>query len=267
MKFSTVAFSYALLTSYVSAAPPRTRSTLEERIARRAGRSSRPIQRIEEFAATGNETQVSYSSNWSGAVITAPPAGETFNSVTATFVVPTPKVPSGSSSSGSYSASAWVGIDGDTYQNAILQTGVDFTISNGKVSYDAWYEWFPDYAYDFSLDISEGDTITTTVTSTSSTAGKAVIENVSTGKTVTKSLTSSSALGGQNAEWIVEDFEEGSSLVNLVNWGTVTFTGATAKTGSSSVTAAGASIIDIEQNSKVLTSVTISGSTVTDTYI
>ena len=266
MKFSSIAFSCVLLTSYASAAP-RGHSTLEERIARRAGRATRPLQRIEESVAGDNETQVSYSSNWSGAVLTSPPSGETFNEVTASFVVPTPKVPSGSSSSGSYSASAWVGIDGDTYQNAILQTGVDFTIDNGKVSYDAWYEWYPDYAYDFSIAISEGDTITATVSSTSTTAGTAVIENVTTGKKVTKSLTSSSALGGQNAEWIVEDFEEGSSLVALVNWGTVTFTGATAKAGSSSVTPAGAEIIDIEQNSKVLTSVSVSGTTVTDTYV
>lgn len=58
----------------------------------------------------------------------------TFTSVTGTFVVPTPKVPSGGS--GSYSASAWVGIDGDTCDTSILQTGIDFTISGGKVSFD-----------------------------------------------------------------------------------------------------------------------------------
>ena len=53
----------------------------------------------------------------------------TWKSVTGTFTVPTPSGSSGA-------ASAWVGIDGDTCGNAILQTGVDFTISNGAVSYD-----------------------------------------------------------------------------------------------------------------------------------
>lgn len=57
----------------------------------------------------------------------------TYKSVTASFTVPTPKAPGSGSS---YSASAWVGIDGDTYGNSILQTGLDFTITNGKVSYD-----------------------------------------------------------------------------------------------------------------------------------
>lgn len=266
MKFSAITLSYALLAGVVSAAP-RSRGGLDQRLARRSGgRSSRPIQRIESLGQ-GNDTDVSYSSNWSGAVITSPPAGETFNSVSASFVVPTPKAPSGGSSSTTYSASAWVGIDGDTYQNAILQTGVDFTVQNGKVSYDAWYEWFPDYAYDFSIGISAGDTIKTTVTSTSSTAGVAIIENLTTGQTVKKSLTSSSALGGQNAEWIVEDYEEGSSLVSLANWGSVVFTDATALTGSSSLDASTASVIDIKQNNKVLTSISIDGSTVTDTYV
>lgn len=75
------------------------------------------------------------------------------------FTVPSPSVPSGvDATDGEYSASAWVGIDGNTYSTAILQTGVDFTVStSGEVTYDAWYEWYPDYAYDFDLDISAGD--------------------------------------------------------------------------------------------------------------
>jgi hypothetical protein len=139
MKLSSIILSYVLFTSTALAAP-RPRTTLADRISRRkAGRMSRPLERLDESFEAGNETQVSYSTNWSGAVLTSPPSGQTFDGVSASFVVPTPKVPSGSSSSGTYSASAWVGIDGDTYQNAILQTGVDFTISGGVVSYDAWY--------------------------------------------------------------------------------------------------------------------------------
>jgi len=49
--------------------------------------------------------------------------------VTGTFVVPTPSAPDGA-------ASAWVGIDGDTCGNAILQTGVDFDYSGGSISFD-----------------------------------------------------------------------------------------------------------------------------------
>jgi hypothetical protein len=93
----------------------------------------------------------------------------------------------------------------------------------------AWYEWYPDYAYDFSgISFSAGDSVTVTVTATSTKAGTAVIKNNTTGKSVSKSITSSAALCEQDAEWIVEDFEEGSSLVPMANFGTVTFTGASA---------------------------------------
>lgn len=110
-------------------------------------------------SATNSTSDVQYSSNWSGATLVTPPSGQTFNAVSGTFTVPTPSAPSGvSATDGEYAASAWVGIDGNTYSTAILQTGVDFTVdTNGDVSYDAWYEWYPDYAYDFDIDISAGD--------------------------------------------------------------------------------------------------------------
>jgi len=267
MKFTSALLSALIYTSTVVAAPRG--STLEQRIARRAlARQGKPRLPAEsELEAGKNATEVSYSSNWSGAVITSPPSGQTFDGVSAEFVVPTPSVPSGSSSSGTYAASAWVGIDGDTYQTAILQTGIDFVVTNGKVSYDAWYEWYPDYAYDFSLTVSAGDTIAISVASTSTKAGTAVIENVTTGKSVSKSLTSSYALGGQNAEWIVEDFEENGSLIKFADFGTVEFTDCVAKTSSSSEGPSSATVIDIEQSSKVLTTVTIGSSTVTVVYV
>ncbi|KAG8882330.1 hypothetical protein FRB98_003763 [Tulasnella sp. 332] len=249
MVYAAALLGNLLFASAALAAPSSRLAARLER--RREGRQSQPINRlVPGISQAGEVSNEQYSSNWAGAVYDGTPAG-TFKSVTGTFVVPTPKAASGQTSG---SASAWVGIDGDTCGNAILQTGVDFTVTNGKVSYDAWYEWYPDYAYDFSgITISAGDSITTTVTATSTKAGTAVIKNNTTGKTVTKSLTSSYALCEQNAEWIVEDYEEGSSLVTMANFGTVTFTGASAGLVSGgSEGPSGASLIDIEQNSKFL---------------
>jgi hypothetical protein len=209
--------------------------------------------------------------------------------VTATFTVPTPSKPSGSGS-GTYSASAWVGIDGDTCGTAILQTGLDFTISGSSVSYDgkaqsstdvrtpladcrfslaAWYEWYPDYAYDFSgISFKAGDSVTITVTAATTKSGTAVIKNNTTGKSVSKSLTSTAALCEQDAEWIVEDFEEGSSLVPFANFGTVTFSGASAtKVAGGTSGPSGATLIDIQQSGKVLTSSSTSSSSVTVKYV
>ncbi|EPQ54086.1 hypothetical protein GLOTRDRAFT_62581 [Gloeophyllum trabeum ATCC 11539] len=262
--FALTLLSYALLATSALARP----SGLSDRLARRAAGShlTRPLQRVASpEALASNTSHVEYSSNWAGAVYDTYPSGS-FKSVTGTFTVPTPKAPSGGS--GTYSSSAWVGIDGDTCGTAILQTGVDFTVSNGRTSYDAWYEWYPDYAYDFSgISISAGNQIRVTVTASSTTSGTAVIENLSTGQTVSKSLTSSSALCEENAEWIVEDYEENGSLVPLANFGTVTFSSASATTGSGSIGPSGATLIDIEQNGKVLTSASTSGSSVTVSYV
>jgi len=262
--FAATVLSYVLFATSVFAAP---RSNIDARIARRAGAhlSSPRLPADGVSALAGNTSHVEYSSNWAGASWES--ASGTYKSVTGTFVVPTPKAPSGGS--GTYSASAWVGIDGDTCGSAILQTGIDFTISGGSVSYDAWYEYYPDYAYDFSgIPISAGNTITLTATASSSTAGTVTITNVSTGKTVTKSLTSTAKLCGENAEWIVEDYEEGSSLVPFANFGTVTFTGAVATTSAgSTVGPSGATIIDIRQSSQVLTSVSTTSNSVTISYV
>ena len=107
----------------------------------------------------------------------------------------------------------------------------------------------------------------TTVTAFSTTSGAAVIENLTTGQTVTQEITSSYALCEQNAEWIVEDIEENGTLVPFVDFGTVTFSSAIASgPGGTTYTPSGATLIDIEQNGKVLTSVTTSGSTATIEY-
>ncbi|KAH6652440.1 putative aspergillopepsin [Truncatella angustata] len=260
MKFTTV---FTALTLAEAALGARFTEQRRERNAKRLAergisRQTNPLipvdNEVVEGLAIDNQTQVSYSSNWAGAVL----IGTGYKAVTGTFVVPTPSA-----------ASAWVGIDGDTASNSILQTGVDFYVEGSQVSFDAWYEWYPDYAYTFSgITISAGDTITVTVTATSTTGGTAVVKNVSTGKSVTHTFTGQSqALQELNAEWIVEDFSSGGSLVPFADFGSVTFTNAYATTSSGTVGVSGAEIIDIKQSNKVLTDVTIdSSSEVTITY-
>ncbi|KAL1961654.1 hypothetical protein VTN77DRAFT_1369 [Rasamsonia byssochlamydoides] len=272
MKISAVLLAQALFAASALAAPKG--HGLAARVAARNARThlSHPKAPapapVDEQVDEANRTQVDYSSNWSGAVLTSPPSGSTFTSVSAQFTVPTPSLPDDSRQSSS--ASAWVGIDGDTYQNAILQTGVDFSVdASGAVSYDAWYEWYPDYAYDFSgITIKAGDVISLSVTASSSSHGTAVIENLTSGQKVSKTLSapsSSATLGGQNAEWIVEDYEENGGLVPFANFGTVKFTSASAGTSSgSSLGTNGADILDIRQNGHVLTSASIPSSSEVD---
>ncbi|KAJ3732861.1 glutamic protease [Lentinula guzmanii] len=256
MRLATLLLSGACITSFATARPSR----LAERQASRRLRGSRPFSGSVHNLTNGTlqggsvisaDKHDEYSENWAGVIIESPPSGQNFTTVTGTIVVPTP---SGTNGSGS----AWVGIDGDTASQSILQAGIDFTVQGGKVSYDSWYEWYPNYAYDFTnFAISAGNTITITVHSTSATAGIVTLSNKSTGKSVSQSLTapsSSSALKGQNAEWIVEDYEQGGNLVAFANFGTVTFSGASASTSSKTLGPNSGIKVNIEQNGKVLTS-------------
>ncbi|BAE62645.1 unnamed protein product [Aspergillus oryzae RIB40] len=155
-------------------------------------------------------------------------------------------------------------------QSAILQTGVDFCIDSSGTTSDAWYEWFPDYSHDFSgISISAGDKVKVTVDASSKTAGTAIVENLTTGKTVSHTFAGQddNALCETNAEWIMEDFSSFLSLVPFANFGTVTFTDISATSGDSSVGASNATIIDIQQNNKTLTSSSASDTEVTIKYI
>jgi len=247
MKFTTAASALLLAGTAVAAPGTAIRRA-------RAGRQSKPLIKAEGSSAldSTNDTNVQYSSNWAGAVL----IGTGFTSVTGTFTVPSP------STAGS--GSAWVGIDGDTCSSAILQTGIDWTRSGSSTTYDAWYEWYPDYAYDFSgITISAGNVITVTVTASSKTGGTAVVKNVSTGKSVTHTFSNEASEGDlceYNAEWIVEDFEQSGSLVPFANFGTVTFSGASATKSGTSVGVTGATVFDIKQSGTVYTDSSTSGS-------
>ncbi|KAF8686185.1 hypothetical protein AX14_003887 [Amanita brunnescens Koide BX004] len=196
------------------------------------------------------------SSNWGGIVLTDYPPG-TFVAVTGTIVVPTLSAPDGS-------LSAWVGIDGVTCNSAILQTGIDMAYENGDASYDAWYEWYPNYAYDFSgISVSAGDSIQLTINVYTSTSGSATIDNLTTGQSATQNLTSSSALCQENAEWVVEDYQSGG----LCDFGDIQFTDAYATTASGTrVYPPSGSPVIIEQNGQVLTSVSTGSESVSVSY-
>lgn len=86
---------------------------------------------------------------------------------------------------------------------------------------------------------------------------------------MTQILTTHPRLCETNAEWIVEDFSSGNSLVPFANFGTVTFTGASVTTTSgSTLGVTGAEILDIKQSNTVLTSCSTSGtSSVTCSYV
>ncbi|KPM46324.1 hypothetical protein AK830_g21 [Neonectria ditissima] len=253
---------FLAVASVVAAAPgrkliPRDTSPLVPRSARRARYSSAPNQRLSSVDSV-NDSNVEYSGNWGGAV----KIGSGYNQVEGTIIVPEVSGASGSA------ASTWVGIDGDTCQTAILQTGVSFYADG---SFNAWYEWIPDYAYNFNnFDISVGDEIKMSVDASSKTKGVATLENLTTNQKVTHTFTNTpSTLCETNAEWIVEAFQENGSQVTLVDFGTVTFTDASVSGSGGTSGPQGADILDIspDQGETVLAQASVSGSSVTVEYV
>ncbi|KAJ6024242.1 hypothetical protein N7540_005039 [Penicillium herquei] len=219
----------------------------------------------QEIIHLNSTSHVQYSQNWAGAVL----IGTGYTSVTGVFTVPTPQAPNGSSGTGNYAASAWVGIDGDTWNKAILQTGIDFTVRGGNASFSAWYEWYPEYAYDFTnISISAGDEIKVSVQATSKSAGFAIVENLSTGVKVSHEFFGGEGgeLAELNAEWIVEDFQQGLTLVDFADFGTVSFRNACAVDNGVAVGPSAASLVDIKQKGNVLTSSSVTDNTVVVSY-
>lgn len=122
MKFSAALFTTAVLAGSALAAPltEKRQARHEARAKSASGRRTLPPKDKHK-----GELQEQYSSNWAGAVL----VNSGYTGVSAQFTVPTPQMPSGGNPSTQYCASAWVGIDGDTCQSAILQTGKLSTIS------------------------------------------------------------------------------------------------------------------------------------------
>ncbi|KAM6491322.1 Peptidase A4 family domain containing protein [Amanita muscaria] len=235
-----------LLTTAAFAAPE---GAIARRSRRSASRQSNPVQRLSgntSLTAATNTSNAAYTDTWAGAVWDSYPAN-TFYKVTGTFTVPTPSAPNGQ-------ASVWVGIDGYSYQSAILQTGIYMYYKDGVSTYDSWYEWWPDSPriYTSPIAIRAGDIIRLTVTASSTTSGTTLIENLTTGQSESQSISHPYPLCQQGAEWIVED----SSLTPLCNFGTVTFSSASAYLHNGNIISpSGAVQVNMYQKGKVLTSV------------
>ncbi|KAM6490352.1 Peptidase A4 family domain containing protein [Amanita muscaria] len=255
-------FTAFLLTTAAFAAPE---GAIARHSRRSASRQSNPLQLLGTnigLKAATNTSNVAYTPNWAGAVWNSYPPN-TFSKVTGTFTVPTPSAPNGY-------ASVWVGIDGNACK-PILQTGIIVSYKNGAISYDSWYQWFPAlaYRYDSLIAIRAGDVIRLTVTASSTTSGTTLIENLTTGRSESQSLSNPShPLCLQNAEWIVEDPGLVGGMAPFCNFGTVTFSSASADMHSGQVISPhGAAEVDIKQNGKVKASVSTSPGTVIIQYV
>ncbi|PVH73415.1 concanavalin A-like lectin/glucanase [Cadophora sp. DSE1049] len=221
--------------------------------------------------------QRAFSPNRAGAVLLRAPEGETFTSVTGTFIVPTPARGQGGGTNSKYSAGIWVGIVANKDQDIVLQAGVIAAITGSTTSFTAWYAWYPGSTTDFTatqFSAKAGDSIKITVSTTSATEGTVVIENVTANKKVTQTVTAPVSVApeewtAQSTAWMVEGYQLAGELVPLARFGRVQFTNCAAGTsGGKSLGVTGAGLYEVQTISgQVYTKTTLpSASSILITY-
>ncbi len=164
----------------------------------------------------------STSSNWSGYAVetnlTSPQSGAV-SDVKGQWVVPSLSC----TNKNTYSA-AWVGIDGYS-SGTVEQTGTEQDCASGKPRYYAWYEMYPQASATLSgFLVKPGDTVSAEVQYTGGTSFALTLVDGSQKFTTTKS---SNGLR-QSAEWIMEAPSVGGHILPLTNFGTISFSGASA---------------------------------------
>ena len=186
--------------------------------------------------ATGASTQninaqQEQSQNWSGYVVQSS-SGQSVSSVSGSWVQPTVKA---SSDSGTGYSAYWVGLGGASEQSqALEQVGTAADVTGGQTTYYAWYELVPSAEQKLSLVVHPGDHMSGKVT-VSGTSVTVSMSDQTTGKSTIKTLQMSNP-DTSSAEWIAEapaaQTSYGSySILPLADFGSVTFTNASATAG------------------------------------
>jgi hypothetical protein len=176
---------------------------------------------------------VEISNIWSGAVVYAPP-GATMRWVEGEWTVPNAFPPGGGNPilSTWYSASTWIGIDGDGSPD-VLQAGCDSDVLNPVFGItvrqlNPWWEWYPEDSYWISnFPVSQGDTMSCLICAdtSSATAAEIFMMNDTNGAHASFAVTAptGTSLVGNCAEWIVEALEIDTSVPELASYGSAYF--------------------------------------------
>ncbi len=160
------------------------------------------------------------STNWAGYAVETSlknPKSGAVTDVKGSWVVP---AVTGSTNAWS---SIWVGIDGYS-SNTVEQIGTDQNWINGNASYAAWYEIYPKYPVTIPYTVKPGDRIDAEVQYVGSSFVLTLIDEGNWNCTTTQKCPSAKR---SSAEWIAEA-PWSSGVLPLANFGTATFTNASA---------------------------------------
>jgi hypothetical protein len=201
-----------------------------------AGGSASPVNHGPRIKGSTNSTSL----NWSGYAATSPTP---FTDVKGSWTQPTATCSGGGAGpvhghghgggggnggggKSSYS-SFWVGLDGYS-SNTVEQTGTDADCNGSTPVYYGWYEFYPAFPVNFPNPVQPGDSMSAEV----SVSGGTVTITLSdaTQHWAQQASQANSGYALSSAEWIAEAPSSGKVLP-LANFGTVTFTNASATGG------------------------------------
>jgi hypothetical protein len=212
--------------------------------------------------ATGAVNQAE-STNWSGYAATG--SNGAFSSVSSSWTEPTATCSSGGRRGGDQYAAFWVGLDGYS-SDSVEQTGTDSDCAGRTPDYYGWYEMYPANPVYYSNTVEPGDHISASVTFSGSETYTLVLTDSTQGwtQTVTKNQ---SGLDRSSAEVITEAPSSSSGVLPLADFGTVSYSGATAN-GSSLGSLSPTEIIMIDNSGADKDSTSaISGGSFSNTWI
>lgn len=197
-------------------------------------------------AATVNMSQ---SNNWSGYSEGILDSETPYQSVSATWTVPTATQ---EVSGQAESSATWIGIGGGCLNSSCLlsdetlvQAGTEQDVSStGQATYSAWWEIVPVPSVDFSMPVYPGDTIEASLTQTLPEVWDIVLNDVTTGHVATATQVIPYPSDYSTAEFVEETpLEVGTStagLSSLPNLGTVGFSNAEVNGANAGLTSADA---------------------------
>lgn len=200
-----------------------------------------------EAAIRKRANPTSNSANWCGSVNHATTANP-IKLIHAYFQTPTCTKRTGQTYP--QAVAQWAGIDGDSWPSALLQSGTvcKFDNSSASARYEAWWQWLPSGAYTISsLPVAANDWFEVTINTTSSTAGKVTLSNISQGYAYTITISGGATLGRLDADWVIERAAYGSGLSGFAKFTDVWFQEAYAQrvSGSTNIGILGATQLQI----------------------
>jgi hypothetical protein len=227
----------------------------------------RPSKRLQRLLG---DHGLEYSGNWSGCYV-VPPEGTTFKWIEATWKFPESNLPGGAQDNVEYSASTWIGIDGDNGSGDIMQAGCDADVQTTGGSpqhqYNPWWEWYPAGSFWITnLSFKPGDEISLLICITAGSTNSAAVffsnNTTNTGGFFHATAPAGTSILGSSAEWIVEAL--GTQIgYALAKFDTVEFTDCHAGTQAGTTVESGSGqLIDMTNGTgMVITNASVIGQT------